>query len=145
MAVTVQIQFESAVPEMYQDACVGSSLENGATMIKFALRQRDFQPEVGVPSTLYGRKEASHVDIHELSTFHNPIQYRFILAQGYYRDDQNQRMSCTPEIKGVSTAQHMRHSIIRLACSRAVVCGVSLRHIALIFSSLFLLPITKSS
>ena len=66
MAVTVQIQFESAVPEMYQDACVGSSLENGATMIKFALRQRDFQPEVGVPSTLYGRKEASHVNVHEL-------------------------------------------------------------------------------
>src|SRR5437870_5566072 len=54
-------------------------------------------------------------------------------------------MYFTPEIQGVSTAQHMRHSIIRLACSRAVVCGVSLRHIALIFSSLFLLPITKSS
>ncbi len=51
----------------------------------------------------------------------------------------------TPEIKGVSTAQHMSHSIIRLACYLAVVCGVSLRHIALIFSSLFLLPITKSS
>ena len=39
----------------------------------------------------------------------------------------------------------MSHSIIRLACYLAVVCGVSLRHIALIFSSLFLLPITKSS
>ena len=49
------------------------------------------------------------------------------------------------QIKGVSTAQHMSHSIIRLACYLAVVCGVSLRHIALIFSSLFLIPITKSS
>jgi hypothetical protein len=39
----------------------------------------------------------------------------------------------------------MSHSIIRLACYLAVVCGVSLRHIALIFSSLFLIPITKSS
>jgi hypothetical protein len=39
----------------------------------------------------------------------------------------------------------MSHSIIRLACSLAVVCGVSLRHIALIFASLFLIPITKSS
>src|SRR3989442_5485247 len=39
----------------------------------------------------------------------------------------------------------MSHSIIRLACYLAVVCGVSLRQIALIFSSLFLLPITKSS
>ena len=39
----------------------------------------------------------------------------------------------------------MSHSIIRLACYLAVVCGVSLRHIALIFASLFLIPITKSS
>jgi Transposase len=51
----------------------------------------------------------------------------------------------TPEIKGVSTAQHMSHSIIRLACYLAVVCGVSLRHIALLFSCLFLIPLTKSS
>jgi Transposase len=145
MAVTVQMQFESAVTEMYQDAFVGSSIENGATIIKFDLRQRDFQQELGATSTLYWRKEAYHVDMHELSTFHNPIKYRFILAQGYYLDDQHQRMYFTPEIKGVSTAQHMSHSIIRLACYLAVVCGVSLRHIALIFSSLFLIPITKSS
>jgi hypothetical protein len=145
MAVTVQMQFESAVTEMYQDAFVGSSIENGATIITFDLRQHDFQQELGATSTLSWRKEAYHVDIHELSTFHNPIKYRFILAQGYYLDSQNQRRYFTPEIKGVSTAQHMSHSIIRLACYLAVVCGVSLRHIALIFSSLFLIPITKSS
>src|SRR2546427_7666701 len=145
MAVTVQMQFESAVTEMYQDAFVGSSIENGATIITCDLRQRDVHLERGAPSTLYWRKEASHVDVHELSTFHNPIKYRFILAQGYYLDGQNQRRYFTPEIKGVSTAQHMSHSSIRLACYLAVVCGVSLRHIALIFSALFLIPITKSS
>src|SRR5215468_11201056 len=41
--------------------------------------------------------------------------------------------------------QHMSHSVIRLACYLAVVCGVSLRHIALLFSVLFLIAITKSS
>jgi hypothetical protein len=145
MAVTVQMQFESAVTEMSQDAFVGSSIENGATIITFDLRQRDFQQELGTTSTLSWRKEAYHVDIHELSTFHNPIKYRFILAQGSYLDAQNQRLYCTPEIKGVSTAQHMSHSVIRVACYLAVVCGVSLRHIALIFAALFLIPITKSS
>jgi hypothetical protein len=39
----------------------------------------------------------------------------------------------------------MSHSVIRLACYLAVVCGVSLRHIARLFSALFLIPITKSS
>ena len=33
MAVTVQMQFASAVTELYQDAFVGSSIENGTTII----------------------------------------------------------------------------------------------------------------
>jgi hypothetical protein len=60
MAVTVQMQFESAVTEMYQDAFVGSSIENGATIITFDLRQRDLPHELGAPSTLFWRKEAYH-------------------------------------------------------------------------------------
>src|SRR5499427_3402078 len=145
MAITVQMQFTSAVTEIYQDAFVGSSIENGTTVIQFDLRQHDFQQELGTKATLCWRKESYHVDIHELSTFHNPITYRFIVAQGSYLNDQHQRVYFTPELKGVSTSQHMSHSVIRLACYLAVVCGVSLRHIALLFSVLFLIPITKSS
>ncbi len=143
--MTVQMQFASAVTEIYQDAFVGSSMENGTTIITFDLRKHDFQYELGTKATLCWRKEAYHVDIHELSTFHNPIMYRFILAQGSYLDGQHQRIYFTPEIKGVSTSQHMSKSVIRLACYLAVVCGVSLRHIALLFAALFLIPITKSS
>ena len=145
MAVTVQMQFESAVTEMYQKAFVGSSLENGTTVIQFDLRQLDFQRELGTTSPIWWRQDVYHVDIHELSTFHNPIKYRFIVAQGYYLNDQHQRVYFTPDIQGVSTSQHMSKSIIRLCCYLAVVCGVSLRQIALIFSALFLIPITKSS
>jgi hypothetical protein len=145
MAVTVQMQFTSAVTELYEDAFVGSSMENGTTIITFDLRQHDFHQELGTQARLCWRKESYHVDVHELSTFHNPMTYRFIIAQGSYLDAQNQRRYFTPEIKGVSTSQHMSHSVIRLACYLAVVCGVSLRHIALLFSALFLIPITKSS
>jgi Transposase len=145
MAVTVQMQFTSAVTERYQDAFVGSSIENGATIIQFDLRQHDFHDVLGTQATICWRKDSYHVDVHELSTFHNPILYRFIVAQGCYVDDQNQRRYFTPAIQGVSTSQHMSHSVIRLACYLAVVCGVSLRHLALLFSVLFLIPITKSS
>jgi hypothetical protein len=145
MAITVQMQFTSAVTEIYQDAFVGSSIENGTTVIQFDLRQHDFHQELGTQATLCWRKDFYQVDVHELSTFHNPILYRFIVAQGSYVDDQHQRRYFTPAIQGVSTSQHMTHSVIRLACYLAVICGVSLRHIALLFSVLFLLPITKSS
>ena len=145
MAVTVQMQFESVVTELYQDAFVGSSIENGTTIIQFDLRKLDFRCALGTTAPICWRQEPYHVDIHALSTFHNPIQYRFIVAQGSYLNGQNQRVYFTPDIQGVSTSQHMSKSIIRLACYLAVVCGVSLRHIALLFSALFLIPITTSS
>ncbi|HKR94501.1 MAG TPA: transposase, partial [Candidatus Angelobacter sp.] len=145
MAVTVQMPFTSAVTERYQDAFVDSSIENGATIIQFDLRQHDFHDDLGTQATICWRKDSYHVDVHELSTFHNPIIYRFIVAQGCYVDDQNQRRYFTPAIQGVSTSQHMSHSVIRLACYLAVVCRVSLRHLALLFSVLFLILITKSS
>src|SRR6266699_952545 len=145
MAVTVQMQFTSAVTERYQDACVGSAMENGTTILQFDLRQLDFQRALGTTSTICWRKDPYHVDMHELSTFHHPMTYRFIVAQGSYLNAQHQRVSFTPEIQGVSTSQHMSHRVMRLACSLAVVCGVSLRHLALLFSVLFLIPMTTSS
>src|SRR2546429_1079549 len=114
MAITVQMQFASAVTEMYQDAFVGSSIENGVTIITFDLRQHDFQQELGTPARLCWRKESSHVEVHELSTLHHPITYRFILAQGFSLDAQNQRRYFTPEIQGVSTSHPMSHRVIRL-------------------------------
>ena len=145
MAVTVQRQFTSAVTAIDQDAFVGSSMENGTTVIQFDLRRHDFHQELGTKATLCWRKESYHVDVHELSTFHNPMAYRFIVAQGCDLNDRHQRVSFTPEIKGVSTSQPMSHSVIRLACYLAVVCGVSLRHLALLFSVLFLIPMSQSS
>jgi hypothetical protein len=67
--VTVQMQFESVVTEIYQDAFVGSSIEHGTTVIQFDLRRHNFQQELGTQATLWWRKESYHVDVHELSTF----------------------------------------------------------------------------
>ena len=145
MAVTVQRQFASVVTERYQDALVGSSIENGTTVIQFDLRRHNVQQELGTQATLCWRKESSHVAGHELSTFHHPMLYRFLLAQGSYLNDQKQRIDFTPALKGVSTAQHRSHSVIRLSCDLAVVCGVRLRHVAVLFAALFLIPLTKSS
>ena len=74
MAVTVQRQCTSVVTEMSQDAFVGSSIANGATLIQCDLRQRDVQREVRTTSTICWRQAPYHVDMHERSTFHNPIQ-----------------------------------------------------------------------
>ena len=41
--------------------------------------------------------------------------------------------------------QHVSKSVVRLACFLAVICGVSLRNIATIFTYLFGIPVSKSS
>ena len=139
------MQFASVVTELDQDAFVGSSIEHGTTIIQFDLRHLDCQGALGTTATICWRQEPYHVEMRARSTCHHPITYRFIVAQGSSLNDQHQRVYFTPEIKGVSTSQPLRHSVIRLACSLAVVCGVSLRHIALLFSALCLMPMTKAS
>lgn len=73
MAVTVQMQFASVVTELYQDAFGGSSIENGTTILQFALRKRDLQCALGTTAPICWRQGPSHGDMHELSTLHNPI------------------------------------------------------------------------
>jgi hypothetical protein len=93
------MQFESAVTEMYQKAFVGSSIENGTTVIQFDLRQLDFQRELGTTSPICWRQDVYPVDMHELSTFPNPIKYRFLVAQGSYLNAKQQRVYFTPDIQ----------------------------------------------
>jgi hypothetical protein len=109
------------------------------------MSKRDYQKEFGVSSDIYWNRNSYSVDIHEFSTFHNPVVYRFILAQGYYFDDRKERVYFTPKIDEVSAYQHMSSNVIRLCCFLAVICGVSLRNIALIFNILFQIPVTKST
>ena len=143
--MTVQRQCTSAVTELSQDALVGSALETGTTIIQCALRQHDLHAAWGTAATLCGRKASDPVDVHAWSTFHHPLTSRCLVAQGSSGNDQDQRLDCTPTITGVSTSQPRSHSVSRVACSRAVVCGVSLRHRALRFAALCWMPLTTSS
>jgi hypothetical protein len=59
---------------MDQDAFVGSSIEHGATIITFALRQLDLQQALGATSPVCWRRASYHVAIHALSTCYNPIR-----------------------------------------------------------------------
>jgi hypothetical protein len=100
MAVTVQMQFESVVPEMSEDAFIGSSIENGTTIIQCDLRKLDLPRVLETTSTICWCKAPYAVEVHALSTVHNLITYRFIVAQDSYLNDQHQQVYFTPDIKG---------------------------------------------
>jgi hypothetical protein len=145
MAVTVQMQFASAVTEMSQNAFVGSSIDNGTTISQFDLRQLDVPRELGTTAPLCWRQDVYPGDSHALSTGHKPIKYRCSVAQGYSLHDQKPRVSFTPESPGVSPSQQLSTSLLWRCGSLAVVCGVSRRPMALLFSALCLIPLTKAS
>jgi len=134
MPITIQTEFGSAVAEANRDVFTRSYIENGNTIIESDMRMRDYRKEFGISSEI-SWKESYKVDMHEFSTYHSPIIYRFISAQGHYSDGQGNRIFFNPEIAEVSTRQHMSKNIIR----------VSLRNIALIFKYLFSIPVTKST
>ena len=144
-AVVIETRFESAVTEANGDTCVGSFIEDVKTVIEFDLRKRDWRKIGKTDSEIRWCKKTYTVDVHEFSTFHCPIIYRFVTGRGYFVNADGIREYFTPEPAEVSTRQHMSKSIIRMACFLVVVCGVTLRNAALIFSVLFKVPVTKSS
>ncbi len=144
MAVLIETVFESAVTESNKDAYTGSFIEDRKTVIEFDMRKRDWQKILKTESEIKWYKKTYTVDVHEFSTFHCPVVYRFIMSRGYYLRADGNREYFTPEPSGVSTRHHMSRNIIRLACFLAVICGVTLRNIALIYSALFQIPVTES-
>jgi len=130
---------------MEAEACVGAVLENGTPMILGDLRHLPGQPKLGTPSELGGRQDFAPIDLQALATFHPPLKERWIVAPGSSRNVQNQRRSLPPALQGGAPSQPRSHSRLRLACARAVVCGVRLRPRALRFAVLLLLPLTTAS
>ena len=84
MGVVIEAVFESAVTESNKDAFSGSCIENGKTVIKFDMRKKDWQKILKTESEIKWHSETYMVDVHEFSTFHNPIVCRFIMNRGYY-------------------------------------------------------------
>jgi hypothetical protein len=145
MAIIIQSEFDSAVLEANKDTYTRTYIGDRKTIIEFDMRKRDYSKKFGIKTEIFWSVNRYYIDIHEFSTFHNPIIYRFIVAQGYYSDGNSHRVFFTPEPSDVSTHYHMSLNILRLSCFLGVICGVSLRNIADIFRVLFEIPITKSS
>ena len=145
MAVTLKFQFESAVTQSNEDIFVRSYIEDGATIIEYDTRKRNYKKLFKTKGEIRWDEESYCVDVKELSVLYHPIIYRFILGRGNDNDANGNRVFFTPEVEAVSLAQHVSKSVVRLSCFLAVHCGVSLRNIATLFTLIFLIPITKSS
>jgi len=145
MAIIIQSESDSAVSEANKDTYTRTYIVGKKTITESDMRKRDYRKKFGIKAEICRSVNSYYIDIHEFSTFHNPVIYRFIVAQGYYSDEDNNRIFFTPEPSDVPTHHHMSMNVLRLSCFSGVICGVSLRNIADIFSFLSEIPITESS
>ena len=141
----IQTHFDSEVVNAHQDTFTHSYIEDQTTILEFDMRKRDYDNKLGIKTKVYWSTKTYPININEFSTFHMPIIYRFIVAQGHYMDHNKKRIYFTPTIDEVSAHQHVTNNVIHLSCYLSVICGVTLRNIATLFSVLFQIPTSKSS
>ena len=112
MSIIIKTEFDSAVLELNKDIFSRSYIESGTSIIEFDSRKRSYKNFLDKESKIKWDKKTYTIDIKELSTFQNPIGYRFIMARGSYLNSEGKRINFTPDLDGVSTSQHVSKSLL---------------------------------
>src|SRR5262249_61063539 len=66
-------------------------------------------------------------EVQELSAFAWPILYRVTTADGYYPNEQGERVYFTPEIAGLSTKRKVSDVVMRLGVYLSIIAGLGTR------------------
>lgn len=142
----IQLPVTTEVLEKIGDLKPRGKAENKQIIIEFDTRERDYHKLLGIPRhTKIGWSNARTFDVQELSGFAWPIIYRITTADGYYKNEQGQRVNFTPEIAGLSTYRKVSDVVLRLGVYLYVVVGLGLCQVSELMKVLFQVTISKSS
>lgn len=120
--------------------------ENNQIIIEFDTRERDYHKWFGLARRVkIGWSNERTFDVQELSGFAWPIIYRITTADGYYKNEQGQRVNFTPEIAGLSTYRKVSDVVLRLGVFLYVIVGLGTRQVSWLMQALFQVTISKSS
>jgi hypothetical protein len=84
-------------------------------------------------------------DVQELSGFTWPITYRITTADGYYLNEQGQRVYFTPEVAGLSTQRKVSDLVMRLGVFLCIIVGLGARQASWLIQVLFQVTVSKSA
>lgn len=142
----IQLPVTTEVLEQIDDLKPRGKAENNQLIIEFDTRQRDYHKLFG----LARRRQISWsnertFDVQELSGFAWPIIYRITTADGYYQNEQGQRVNFTPELAGLSSYRKVSDVVWRLGVFLYVIVGLGTRQVSWLMQVLFQVTISKSS
>ncbi len=70
---------------------------------------------------------------------------RITTADGYYLNEQGQRVYFTPEVAGLSTQRKVSDVVMRLGVFLCVIVGLGARQASWLMQALFQAPVSKSA
>lgn len=142
----IQVPITTEVLNQNEDFRPTGKAEDKKLIIEFDTRNRDYH-------RLFGLKRKTKIkwinercfEIQELSAFAWPIIYRVTTADGYYHNEQGERIYFTPEIAGLSTKRKVSNVVVRLGVYLSIIAGLGTRAAALLMKVLFQVETSKSS
>lgn len=142
----IQLPVTTEVLDKNADLCPSGKAEENKIIIEFDTRQRDYHQMFKLK-----RRVKIHwlnqrtFEVQELSGFAWPIIYRLTTADGYYLNDQGQRVYFTPEVAGLSTQRKVSDVVLRLGVFLCVIAGLGTRQTSWLMHILFQVSVSKSA
>ena len=142
----IQLPVTTAVLEKNDDLIPSGKAEDNKIIIEFDPRQRDyhkiFKLKRGVKIRWINERT---FDVQELSGFAWPIIYRITTADGYYLNEQGQRLYFTPQVAGLSTQRKVSDVVLRLGVFLCIIVGLGARQASWLMHVLFQVTVSKSA
>jgi transposase-like protein len=142
----IQVPVTTEVLNQNEDLHPNGKAENQKLIIEIDTRKRNYQRLLGLKrKTKIGWINERCFEVQELSAFAWPILYRVTTADGYYKNEEGERVYFTPEIAGMSTKRKVSDVVVRLGVYLSIIAGLGTRAAALLMKVLFQVEISKSA
>jgi hypothetical protein len=142
----IQLPVTTEVLDQNADLHPSGKAEENKIIIEFDTRKRDchkmFQLKRSVKIHWVNERT---FEVQELSGFAWPIIYRITTADGYYFNEQGQRVYFTPELAGLSTQRKVSDVVLRLGVFLCIIAGLGSRQASWLMQVLFQVSVSKSA
>ena len=131
----IQVPVTTEVLNQNEDLQPDGKAEDKKLIIEIDTRKRNYHQLFGLTrKTKIKWINERCFEVQELSAFAWPIIYRVTTADGYYQNEQGERVYFTPEITGLSTRRKVSDVVVRLGVYLSIIAGlgtVSYTHLTL--------------
>ena len=142
----IQLPVTTEVLEKNADLCPNGKAEDNKIIIELDTRKRNYHQMFKLKRSvqIHWLNERTF-EAQELSGFAWPILYRITTADGYYSNEQGQRVYFTPELAGLSTQRKVSDVVLRLGVFLCIIAGLGARQASWLLRVLFQVTVSKSS